>query len=264
MAVRVLRDERIYHSPTSMFHDVKAGDIIEGDFANYLEQNAPGVVEPHGDTQVGTDSELSRENLLAPTSIENILTRAGAATFSPDTSLPPGTPDPVQLAQDGRSGMAATVPVTVEVDPDAVGVPGAGNPVRARTQVEGRPPSGSNIVSENGSDDGAGVVVVPLEAQNSVLVEPTTGATVSQSAPLVEGAATPATVVDGEQTGGGESAGVDVEESPAISDADFDPSEHTGPQVIAYANDHPAERERLLAAERAGKARSTVINALSD
>lgn len=155
--------------------------------------------------------------------------------------------------------MATTVPVTVEVDPNAVGVPGAGNPVRARTQVEGRQPSGSNIVSENGSSDGAGVVVVPMEAQSSVLVEPVTGATVSQSAPLIEGAATPATAVDGEQTGGAESAGVEVD-SPAA----FDPAEHSGPQVIQYAKDHPEQRERLLQAERDGKSRSTVLSALAD
>lgn len=278
MAVRVKRDARIYHSPSCSFHDLTAGQIIEGDLANYLEANAPEVVEAHGsgptlaegatgpgrESGVGTDPVLTPDACASPLSYENALARAGAASFSPDMSLPPGTPDPVQLAQDGRSAMAATVPVTVEVDPGAAGVPGAGNPVRARTQVEGRLPSGSNIVSDPGSDEGAGVVVVPLEAQNAVLVEPVTGATVSPSAPLVEGAATPSTVVDGEQAGGGESAGVDVRPAPdaAESAGEFDPSEHSGPQVIQYAKDHPDQRERLLQAEREGKARSTVLNAL--
>lgn len=49
MAVRVKRDARIYHSPSCTFHDLEAGQIVEGDLANYLEQNAGEIVEPHGD-----------------------------------------------------------------------------------------------------------------------------------------------------------------------------------------------------------------------
>ena len=46
-------------------------------------------------------------------------------------------------------------------------------------------------------------------------------------------------------------------------DLNFDPSAHTGPEVIAYANAHPGLRTALRAAEVAGRARTTVLAALS-
>lgn len=45
--------------------------------------------------------------------------------------------------------------------------------------------------------------------------------------------------------------------------AAFDPSDHTGPDVIAYAKAHPDEVAAILAAERAGKARTTVLGFLN-
>ena len=42
----------------------------------------------------------------------------------------------------------------------------------------------------------------------------------------------------------------------------YDPDEHTVSEVEAYVADHPDERDAILAAERAGKNRRTLIAAL--
>jgi hypothetical protein len=269
MAVRVTRDARVYHSPTSQFHDLTKDQEIVGDFANYLEQNAPDVVEPFGD---GGDFGVTDPiDGLVPVSLENRLQRAGAATFTPDRSLPPGTPDPVQLARDGRSAMAQTVPVTVSVDPAGNSIPGGGNNVEARTRVEGMPPAGSNIVAGEG---GSGIVVVPHDATKAVLVEPATGSVFSQAGPLIEGG------LAYDPTGPNDADHLDVEvadpdqpvEKPAGEDGEdeadagegeFDPAKHNAADVLAYVKRNPDQRQRILALERDGKARTSVLSALS-
>lgn len=50
--------------------------------------------------------------------------------------------------------------------------------------------------------------------------------------------------------------------APADQGAAFDPDDHTVAEVEAYVADHPDERDDILAAERAGKNRSTLIAAL--
>lgn len=45
--------------------------------------------------------------------------------------------------------------------------------------------------------------------------------------------------------------------------ASFDPSAHSVAEVIAYADEHPDETDAILAAERDGKNRSTILNALA-
>lgn len=51
-------------------------------------------------------------------------------------------------------------------------------------------------------------------------------------------------------------------EGAAGDSAGFDPDEHTAAEVVAYAEQHPEDLDRLLEAERAGKDRTTVIAAL--
>ena len=42
----------------------------------------------------------------------------------------------------------------------------------------------------------------------------------------------------------------------------FDPSEHTVAEVLAYAKDHPDVAGQIYAAERAGRARTTILSTL--
>ena len=44
----------------------------------------------------------------------------------------------------------------------------------------------------------------------------------------------------------------------------FDPGAHNVEEVLAHVAEHPTEREAVLAAETAGKARKTVIEALTE
>jgi len=48
----------------------------------------------------------------------------------------------------------------------------------------------------------------------------------------------------------------------AADAASFDPGEHTVAEVEAYAADHPDELDAIVAAERAGKNRTTLLTAL--
>lgn len=48
----------------------------------------------------------------------------------------------------------------------------------------------------------------------------------------------------------------------APTSAVFDPGAHTVAEVLEYLEDHPGEAETVGAAERAGKARSTLLDAL--
>lgn len=50
--------------------------------------------------------------------------------------------------------------------------------------------------------------------------------------------------------------------SGTAAGAAYDPGAHTVNEVIAYADAHPGEVDAILAAERAGKARTTLIEAL--
>lgn len=56
-------------------------------------------------------------------------------------------------------------------------------------------------------------------------------------------------------------AAAPVPVAPARVEA-FDPGEHTGPDVVAYAKAHPDRAGAVAAAERDGKARTTVLAAL--
>lgn len=52
--------------------------------------------------------------------------------------------------------------------------------------------------------------------------------------------------------------------SGAVEPSDtFDPKVHTAPEVIAFVDQHPDMRAKLLKAERKGKKRKTVIEALT-
>jgi len=53
-----------------------------------------------------------------------------------------------------------------------------------------------------------------------------------------------------------------AEPEPASEPETYDPGDHTVADVETYAAEHPDEREAILAAERAGKNRSTLIAAL--
>jgi hypothetical protein len=50
--------------------------------------------------------------------------------------------------------------------------------------------------------------------------------------------------------------------SQQASAAGYDPSKYTVEQVIAYADAHPDEADDILAAEQAGKNRTTLVEAL--
>lgn len=43
----------------------------------------------------------------------------------------------------------------------------------------------------------------------------------------------------------------------------YDPGSHTTAEVLAYVDAHPDEADAVLAAEQAGKNRSTLVNQLS-
>jgi len=47
--------------------------------------------------------------------------------------------------------------------------------------------------------------------------------------------------------------------TPAVVPVRFDPSAATVAQVLAYLAEHPADRRRVLAAERRGKARKGIL-----
>lgn len=51
-----------------------------------------------------------------------------------------------------------------------------------------------------------------------------------------------------------------VEASPPPAQPQFDPNKHTVPEVLAYLVDNPDDRKRVLAAERKGKNRKTIVN----
>jgi hypothetical protein len=53
-----------------------------------------------------------------------------------------------------------------------------------------------------------------------------------------------------------------VEES--VGTAEYDPADHTVTEVIGWVEDHPDERDAVLAAEREGKHRVTLIDHLED
>ncbi len=60
-----------------------------------------------------------------------------------------------------------------------------------------------------------------------------------------------------------ESAGVDATpESPPV-EAAFDPSAHTIDEVKAHLSENADQREAVLAAERGGKARTTLVDWLT-
>lgn len=144
MAVRVLRDDRVYFSPACQFYVLRAGDVIDGDLGKYLEDNYPAGVEV-------VDAAPA-----APAEAEPVTPPAEASVSPPD---PKPAPDP---------------------DPD------------------------------------------PL-----VSTDP---------------------------------AGGSADDDPAP----FEPADHNGPDVIAFARANPEQRAAVLAAERAGKARTTVLTALAD
>lgn len=52
----------------------------------------------------------------------------------------------------------------------------------------------------------------------------------------------------------------DAEESdPKVTPSGFNPSEHNAEEVVAYVEENPDDREAVIAAEEAGKARKTVL-----
>lgn len=49
-----------------------------------------------------------------------------------------------------------------------------------------------------------------------------------------------------------------------VPSGEYDPGEHPVSDVLAYARAHPDERAGILAAEQAGKARTTILKTLAD
>lgn len=58
-----------------------------------------------------------------------------------------------------------------------------------------------------------------------------------------------------DESGGGDEPGVEPDE--------YDPSEHTVEDVLAYAGEHPEAVEAIVNAEIAGKQRTTLLSALA-
>ena len=52
---------------------------------------------------------------------------------------------------------------------------------------------------------------------------------------------------------------VGVEAPPTVADEQFHPEGHTVKEVRAYIERYPAERERIVAEEKAGQARITLL-----
>jgi hypothetical protein len=46
---------------------------------------------------------------------------------------------------------------------------------------------------------------------------------------------------------------------PTIGDLQFHPDDHSVDEVLTYVAEHPAEAERVIAEEKAGKARVTLV-----
>lgn len=99
--------------------------------------------------------------------------------------------------------------------------------------------------------DGDLGVYLQTTAADAVEVVDLTPPTAPPTAPLVAVEAPSLPVLDDADPGEPETVGA------------FDPSAHNGPAVIAYAAEHPDERAAILAAERAGKQRTTVLAALA-
>lgn len=64
----------------------------------------------------------------------------------------------------------------------------------------------------------------------------------------------------------GDPVAAGVNEPPEADDEPdtFDPSAHTVDDVLAYVDEHPDDIERVAAAERRGKSRSTLLDALGE
>lgn len=60
----------------------------------------------------------------------------------------------------------------------------------------------------------------------------------------------------------GEADDPDAADAPAEADA-FDPSEHTVDEVLAHVEEHPDDRDKVVAAEQSGKGRVTLLGALA-
>jgi hypothetical protein len=53
-------------------------------------------------------------------------------------------------------------------------------------------------------------------------------------------------------------------EPEPVEVAAYDPSAHSVKKVLAYVDDHPDQAEAIAAAEAEGKARSSILSALSE
>ena len=77
-----------------------------------------------------------------------------------------------------------------------------------------------------------------------------------------------ATSLPPELTGGGEatpmSTGSPLPAGESVGAGAYDPDDHTVNEVLDYVDDHPDEVDAVLAAERAGKNRTTLIMHLEE
>lgn len=130
-----------------------------------------------------------------------------------------------------------------------------------QTGVQTYVESGDLVVGEDGTDQvvtktvkGAGAVDETKESEDSDGSDGDDSADASSDTPVgstesSDGSESTETVTDSTET-------VKTTEVEA-----FDPSAHTGDQVLEYILENPEQQEAILAAERAGKNRKTVVNA---
>jgi hypothetical protein len=79
----------------------------------------------------------------------------------------------------------------------------------------------------------------------------------------LNGVAQPALVITiPPSTGGASLRSLPPEGGEESGDEEFDPADYTIPDVVAYAEDNPDQLEDIIAAEEAGKARSTLLSQL--
>lgn len=274
MAVRAKRDASIWHTPTSLPMSFHRGEEVDGDLGVWLSQNDPknfevvdGHPEPQDDVIPVQDRtyEQARAVALADAAADPALYGYKAANGDPSAF-----PDPRQAAEADRryaerqkagdlpdglvelhariaSGVTRqtldTGPIGVQADGE-VAAPAGRRPSPAwdRTDTPIVPGVASGPSDQDIRDRDAAQAAADGIARGSDVFE--VASDVDEDADDDEG---------------------DPHEPAAQQPVGkFDPSEHTGPEVIEYAKKHPAERARLRAAEKSGKARTTVLVALAD
>jgi hypothetical protein len=281
MAVRARRNiAQFWFGPTSQVMSAYKGQVFDGDVGNWLAKHSPNEFEEFGET-----SNIPADVVPIPgKTLEQAHAEYLAAKAAGQRPVPLRQPGDVSSYPDPRQAAEAERRYAERVEsgdvPDGL--------VELHARIAGVPASGDGLdtgprgVQADGTEAAQGGGSAPSDRRPSPAWDRT-------DTPIVPGVASGPSDQDirdrdaAQAAADGIARGSDVFEvaSDVDEDADddegdphepaaeqsvgkFDPSEHTGPEVIEYAKKHPAERARLRAAEKSGKARTTVLVALAD